>query len=257
MPALQEIIDDRLIVPLLDLKRDVALLKEIQARLNALGLYAYAPTDPDGLWGPKTENGIELFCDAVYLNNFDTGLFGPTFAEALLETTVVSPMTPSRFAVPTWWQGGNRDTLAQAVATEGANQGITNRNQLCYIMATIQHETAHTYKPIAEFGGRRRPYAPYFGRGYVQLTHKFNYDKYGTLLSRNFVAFPDEVMEPDISLFIIIHGMKNGVFTGKKLDDYISGRNVDFHQARRTVNGIDRARLIEGYAINWQGTTLF
>jgi len=257
MPVLQEIIDDRLIVPLLDLKRDVDLLKEIQARLNALGLYDYAPTGPDGLWGPKTEGCIELFCDAVHLNNFDTGLFGPTFAEALLETTVISPMAPPRFAVPTWWQGGNKDALAKAIATAGANQGVTNRNQLCYVMATIQHETAHTYRPIAEFGGRRRPYAPYYGRGYVQLTHKFNYEKYKSLLSKDFVTSPNDVMQSDVSLFIIIHGMKNGIFTGKKLDDYISGRNVDFHQARRIVNGMDKARLIEGYATNWQGTTLF
>jgi len=257
MTVLQQILGERLVIPLLDLKRDMDLLKEVQTRLNALQLYDYDSSDPDGLWGPKVERGIELFCNAVYLNNFDTGLFGSTFAEALLETTTISPMTPPQFAVPTWWQGGGKDALTKAVATEAAKQGITNRNQLCYIMATIQHETAHTYKPIAEFGGRHRHYTPYFGRGYVQLTHKYNYEKYKSLLDQDFVSFPDEVMKPDVSLYIIIHGMKNGTFTGKKLDDYTSGNKVNFREARRIVNGRDKATLIEGYAIAWQGTTLF
>ena len=255
--TLQEIYQDRLVIPLIDLKRDTELLKQIQIRLHALGLYAYGPNDPDGLWGPKTELGLERFCEAVYLNNFETGLFGPSFAEALIETRSVSPITPGHFQTPNWWKGGSKDQLAQAVAQEGANQGVTDRNQLCYIMATIQHETAHTYQPIAEFGGRRRWYAPYYGRGYVQLTHKFNYEKYSRKLGQDFVSNPDKVMEPAISLFIIVDGMKNGVFTGKKLNDYISGSQVDFYHARRIVNDMDRARLIEGYAKDWQRTSLF
>jgi hypothetical protein len=39
---------------------------------------------------------------------------------------------------------------------------------------TTQHETADTYKPIAEFGRDNRPYAPYYGRGYVKLIRKIN-----------------------------------------------------------------------------------
>ena len=255
--AIQEICQDKLVISLIDLKRDKELLTQIQIRLKDLGLYAYGPNDPDGAWGPKTELAINRFCDAVHLNNFDTGLFGPSFAEALTETQNISPITPARFGIPDWWKGGNRDELTKAVAQEGRNQGITDRNQLCYIMATIQHETAHTYRPIAEYGGRSKWYAPYYGRGYVQLTHKFNYEAYKNKLDQDFVSYPDEVMKPAISLFIIIDGMKNGVFTGKKLSDYISGTSVDFYQARRIVNAMDKARLIGGYANDWQRTTLF
>ena len=257
MVSLKEVFDEKQVVTLIDLKRDKELVREIQERLHDLGLYTYDVDDPDGLWGARTEQGLKQFCDAVFLNNFSTGLFGPTFAEALIEAQQIRPILPARFAVPTWWRGGTRDALARAVAREGANQGINNRNHLCYIMATIQHETAHTYAPIAEFGGRTMWYAPYYGRGYVQLTHKFNYETYGRLLGRNFVANPNEVMQPDISLFIIIHGMKNGTFTGAKLEDFISSHRVDFYGAREIVNPGDRARLIEGYAIAWQGTTLF
>lgn len=257
MATLKEISNDRLVIPFIDLKRDIQLIKQIQRRLHKFGLYDFHPDDPDGSWGPRTETGLEQFCDAVHLNSFDTGQFGPTFAEALLDTTSIGPIIPDRFGIPTWWQGGNKNALAAAVAAEGRNQGVTNRDQWCYIMATIQHETAHTYRPIAEFGGKRRPYAPYYGRGYVQLTHKFNYKEYSDILNENFITDPDKVMQPAISLFIIVHGMKNGTFTKKRLDDFISGSHIDFLHARKIVNGMDRAGLIEGYAKIWQGTTAF
>ena len=254
MTTLQEIYDEKLIVSLADLKKDVDLLKQIQTRLHDLNLYVYGADDPDGFWGPKTEEGIEQFSQAVHLNNIDTGLFGPSFAEALIETKQIANV--GRFGLPDW-QGGSKDELAKAVAKEARNQGYSNRNQICYIMATIQHETAGTYKPIAEFGGKRRPYAPYYGRGYVQLTHKFNYEKYSKLLKRDFVSHPDQVMEPDVSLFIIVDGMKNATFTGKGFSNYTSGSHVDFVNARRIINGTDRARLIAGLAEAWQKTTLF
>ncbi|MFM7189199.1 MAG: glycoside hydrolase family 19 protein [Microcystaceae cyanobacterium] len=249
--SLQQMESQNLVIALADLKKEVDLLKEIQTRLKALGLYTIAI---DGLWGPSTENAMDQFCDSVHLNCMDTGLFGPTFAKALLETQAVD--NPGPYGLPTWWQGGNKDQLALAVAKEGKAQGVTDRNQLCYIMATIQHETAATYKPIAEYGGARQRYAPYYGRGYVQLTWKYNYEKYGTMLHQDFVNHPDLVMQPDVSLFIIVNGMRDGIFTGKKLSDYISGSRVDFVNARRIINGLDRADLIAGYAQQWQQTQL-
>ena len=256
MPKLQEIYEEKMVVSLDDLKKDVDLVKQIQIRLHDLNLYPYEADDPDGAWGPNTEEGIEKFCQAVHLNCMDTGLFGPSFAEAMIETVAISTVGVGRFHLPDW-DGGNRNELAKAVANEASHQGVTVRNQICYIMATIQHETAGTYKPIAEYGGKNRRYAPYYGRGFVQLTWKFNYEKYSELLNRDFVNHPDQVMDPAVSLFIIVHGMKNGIFTGKKLSDYISASHVDFENARRIINGMDRANLIAGYAKKWETTTLF
>ncbi|WP_242049006.1 glycoside hydrolase family 19 protein [Planktothrix sp. FACHB-1365] len=54
------------------------------------------------------------------------------------------------------------------------------------------------------------------GRGYVQLTWNYNYRKYSDVLGLDLVNDPDLVMRPDIALFILIHGMKWGVFTGIK-----------------------------------------
>ncbi len=48
-----------------------------------------------------------------------------------------------------------------------------------------------------------------------------------------------------LSLFI---GCKEGWFTGKKLSDYLIPGNPDFVEARRVVNGTDKAETIAGYA---------
>jgi predicted chitinase len=198
---------------------------------------------------------VEKFCQVVHLNSLDTGLFGSSFATALLNTQAINE--PGAYGLPAWWQGGDKEQVAQAIAKEAHSQDICDRNQICYILATIQHETAATFRPIAEYGGASRPYAPYYGRGYVQLTWKYNYAKYSEKLHQDFVTYPNEVMQPDVSLFVIVDGMKNGIFTGKNLNDYINKERVDFVNARRIINGIDRADLIASYAQEWQKTTLF
>ncbi|MFN5515144.1 MAG: glycoside hydrolase family 19 protein [Cyanobacteriota bacterium] len=252
LTSLEQMESQNLVISLNDLKKDPILLKEIQTRFASLGLYTITV---DGLWGPATEGAMDQFCGAVHLNCMDTGLFGSTFAKALLNTKSVD--NPGAYGLPTWWHGGDKAQIAQAVAKEAHDQGVMDRNQICYILATIQHETADTFKPIAEYGGASRPYAPYYGRGYVQLTWKYNYAKYGEMLHQDFVDHPDLVMQPDVSLFIIVNGMKDGVFTGKKLSDYITLNHVDFVDARRIINGMDRAELIASYAEEWQKSTLF
>jgi hypothetical protein len=43
-------------------------------------------------------------------------------------------------------------------------------------------------------------------------------------------------------------GMIQGLFTGAKLADFVDGERCDYRNARRIVNGLDRAELIAGYA---------
>ena len=52
-------------------------------------------------------------------------------------------------------------------------------------------------------------------------------------------------------------GWKMESLLGKKLSDYINGSRVDFVDARRIINGMDRAQLIASYAREWQKTSLF
>lgn len=129
--------------------------------------------------------------------------------------------------------------------------------QKAYIMATVKHETANTFQPIAEFGkGRGRSYGrpdpetgqTYYGRGYVQLTHRENYKRMGDLLGVDLVNNPELAQDPDIAYQILVIGMKEGLFTGVGLDKYINEGGANFQQARRIVNGTDRASKIANEA---------
>lgn len=126
------------------------------------------------------------------------------------------------------------------------------RNQAAYVLATAFHETAHTVKPIREKGGetylRSKKYYPYVGMGYVQLTWLENYQKASKKLGVDFVANPKLLLDPKHAAPILVVGMLEGWFTGKKLSDYITINLSDFRAARRIVNGMDRSDLIAGYA---------
>ena len=116
---------------------------------------------------------------------------------------------------------------------------------LAYALATAFHETAHTMKPVTEYGSRRyltsKKYWPYIGRGYVQLTWDWNYAKYGIKDD------PEKALDPDFSAFILIDGMVKGIFTGRGFSNYFNDKKDDPVNARRIINGKDKAELIAGY----------
>jgi hypothetical protein len=134
---------------------------------------------------------------------------------------------------------------------------------ICYMLATAYHETAKTMLPIAEYGrGRGRRYGkkvkisgePYidtnnifYGRGYVQLTWYDNYSLMQKELGIALVHNPHLALEPVIAAKIMIVGMCKGWFTGKKLADYFNTRVENPVEARRIINGSDKADLIAGY----------
>ena len=148
-----------------------------------------------------------------------------------------------------------------------------------YALATAYHETAATMQPIKEYGGRSyfmnnydvtgknpdraRKYgntavgdgARYFGRGYVQLTWKVNYAKAEKELGYKLVSNPDLALDPKVAAAVMVRGMQEGWFTGKKLSHYFtfaSATRAEFAQARRIINGTDKAELIAGYALKFQ-----
>lgn len=133
----------------------------------------------------------------------------------------------------------------------GRKRGLL-RNQMAYVLATAFHETAHKMKPINEMGGEKylqsKKYWPYIGRGYVQITWRQNYERASKELGVNFVSEPKLLLKAEYAAPIIIAGMVEGWFTGKKLSDYITLQKSDFKSARRIVNGTDKAELIAGYA---------
>lgn len=128
------------------------------------------------------------------------------------------------------------------------SRGLTDIRWLAYMLATSFHETARTMQPIREFGGTKARYAPYYGRGFVQLTWKAGYAKAGKVIGVDLVANPDRALELPIATRILFDGMIVGWFTGKKLSDYIGGAKCDYVGARRIINGTDKAQTIAGYA---------
>lgn len=134
--------------------------------------------------------------------------------------------------------------------------------QIAYALATVFHETAGTFQPITEYGkksyfdkydgrktlGNTEPGDGYRyrGKGYVQITGRKNFTKYGIENS------PDKALEPAMAFHIMTDGMFKGRFTGKKITDYINGSECNYTEARRVINGTDRAGLIAGYAKSFE-----
>lgn len=125
---------------------------------------------------------------------------------------------------------------------------------LAYILATTYHETAFTMQPIKEMGGetylKSKPYYPWFGRGYVQLTWEDNYRKMDEKLGLRgqLIANPDLALDPEVAKKVIIFGMYDGDFTGKRLGQFFTDTLTDWYNARTIVNAHDRAGDIAGYA---------
>jgi len=176
----------------------------------------------------------------------------------------VDGMPPVRFTsrgVPSFPVPASERVRIQCIIRECLRQGVTDRNQIAYVLATAQHECSNLGKvngkngffiPITEFGGPFR-YDPYRGRGLVQLTWRFNYKRYQDLTGQPLLTdYTLMVKDYGLSCFVLVHGSRTGVFTGKSLSDYIGPGRVDFVGARRIINGTDRASKIAGYARQWQ-----
>ncbi len=160
---------------------------------------------------------------------------------------------------------------ASLILAECKRHGLL-RNQTAYVLATAEHETGGTFKPVRETFAKtdrqvkarlenafkkgqlkwvKTPYwrDGYFGRGFVQLTHKNNYVNAGKKLGLDLVSRPSDAMKPNVAAQIIVIGMKEGWFTGKKLSDYVTLTRSNFKHARRIVNGSDRASTIAALAV--------
>jgi|SRR5467141_878669 len=142
---------------------------------------------------------------------------------------------------------------------------ISDVRWAAYMLATVKHECADRWQPIEEFGkGKDRPYGQpvtvagedgtqytnkYYGRGYVQLTWNLNYDKLSRALDlgNGLVLHPEHALEPQTAYRIMSYGMRRGSFTGKKLQDYVHDDVCDYFQARRIINTLDKAAVIQGY----------
>jgi predicted chitinase len=134
-----------------------------------------------------------------------------------------------------------------------------------HLLATVIVETGFTMQPVIERGARSyfNKYEPttkkglelgntqagdgfrYRGRGYVQITGKTNYRRATEATGVDLVNYPERALEPELAATILVKGCTEGWFTGKKLGNYLPG---DYKNARRVVNGLDKADKIAGDA---------
>ncbi|WP_424967347.1 glycoside hydrolase family 19 protein [Dinoroseobacter sp. S375] len=127
--------------------------------------------------------------------------------------------------------------------------------QAAYILGTIYWETNKTMKPVREaywlsedWRRDNLRYYPWYGRGHIQLTWETNYKRMGERLGVDLTTDPDAAMASGVSVSIAVIGCMEGAFTGKAIPDYINDTKTDYRNARRVVNGMDKADTIAGLA---------
>jgi predicted chitinase len=231
-------------VKIADLDRDT--MKELQKALTILG---HPLGIIDGWMGTKTGTAWEEF--KTENGQGSPELIGPSTVSLLAEKL-------SKIVEKQAYDFSTKQGTIEAIKAECHAQGIGLPAQIAYVLATVQHETDQTYRPVVEayyLGPAKQKtylsklrYRPYYGRGYVQLTWKDNYKFYGNLLHLDLVGSPELALEPKTALFVLVHGFKTGAFTGRKISDYINEHHVDFLNARRCINGLDRAADIAALA---------
>ena len=127
---------------------------------------------------------------------------------------------------------------------------------LAYMLATAHHETDRAMQPVEEYGkGKNHKYGEpdpvsglvYYGRGFVQLTWKYNYEAMGKKLGVDLVDHPELALDLDVASQVMFRGMIDGTFTGRKLATYFNADTQDWVNARRIINGLDKANAIAGY----------
>ena len=169
-----------------------------------------------------------------------------------------------------WWRENldSSETFDKQIVTEqrvfdkAVEYWIKDKAQIAYILSTVKWECwfknqveiwKWKWKRYWEID--RSTWHAYYGRWFIQLTWKKNYQKYTDIIRDMWKDFRDNdgniiraseidlVDNPDLvlksnelAIFITIYWMKNWIFTWKKLDDFINWTKTDFYHARSIVN---------------------
>lgn len=152
----------------------------------------------------------------------------------------------------------------EAILDEWDKRKLTDLRWLAYMLATTWHETARTMQAIEEYGkGKNKAYGKidpntgksYYGRGLVQLTWPYNYKKMSRVIygDDSLYEHPELALDLNCAVQILFIGMIEGSFTGRKLLNYFGAKINDPVNARKIINGLDRAKLIAGYHFAFLG----
>ena len=231
-------------------------VERLQKRLKKLG---FPPGNIDGDFGPGTQAALMAFQRSKGL--LADGIAGPRTLTALglmaddtLPSAIPGVTTQAVSRMFPYTPIGNIKTnLPPALAGLEAFS-LVDRPMVLVALATIRAET-ESFEPVAEYrsryntspnghpfdlydrrrdiGNRGAPDGErYRGRGYVQLTGRDNYVRYGRQLGIKLAEKPDLACEPDIAGRILAAFLKDKERLIKEalLED-------DLRTARRAVNG--------------------
>ena len=156
---------------------------------------------------------------------------------------------------------------------------VVDKRHAAYILATSFWETGRTMEAVKEktdktgeqyffrmydIKGSRPQVAKrlgntipgdgikFAGRGQVQLTGRTNYINMGKYLKLDLVNKPDLLLDTKISARVLVYGLLNGSFTGVSIKKYLTSTKTDYVNARRVVNGVDKAEEIANIAKSFE-----
>jgi hypothetical protein len=155
-----------------------------------------------------------------------------------------------------------------------AERRKTYINYLSSLLGQVWWETGKTMAPVAEayyLGAkadavrRKMRYYPFYGRGHIQTTWETNYRKSSQIWKEmtgedvDFVKNPDLLLQNKYSVPLTFEGFERGFWTGKAQDDFIDLIDEsddedlrEFANARRIVNGLDRAAELGQFALTFE-----
>jgi len=174
--------------------------------------------------------------------------------------------------VENWWrdnldstESSNKQVVTEQWIYDKAKEyWITDNRQIAYVLSTIKWES--WFKNQKEIWWENKSYwkvdpttwKAYYGRWFIQITHKSNYQAYSQIIKDSWKDFKDNsgnvikwseidlVKNPDIILqsndlaaFIAMDWMKNwwpSRQNTKRLDYYINDNKQDYYNARIIIN---------------------
>lgn len=230
----------------------------LQRRLKEKG---FNPGALDGVFGPGTEAAVLAFQQSDGLEA--DGIVGPQTAAALGFAAAELPPAPAGMPNVTVAIAskmapgaplGNIGSNLPLVLQELEAASLTGQSIVLAAIATIVVETGR-FAPISEFisrfntspGGEpfdlydfRRDLgngavgdgAQYKGRGFVQLTGKANYQRFGEQIGVDLIANPEQANEPRTAAKLLAAFLKA---QQNRIEQALAAG--DFATARRAVNG--------------------
>jgi peptidoglycan hydrolase-like protein with peptidoglycan-binding domain len=254
------------------IENDVTKVGSVAAWQNILNGSGFNPTlSITGVMDDATVSATKAFQKDVNFSetgNVDLGTWKaglgyaklPDWSDQTPPTSARRNLADATFGKDPSPIGWTREELRTKLVAEAAKVGLTLPTQLAYMMATIEWETAGTFEPVREAywfsedwrAVNLQPYYPYYGRGYVQLTWDDNYSKYAEITGLDLVGEPDQAMQPDVALKILVDGFKHGRFTGISLEECVDLTQTDYLESRRCINGRDKAQEIADIAADWE-----